>query len=432
VTRIIVVPASVYIGPPSTPVLTATANGTTQIDLAAAAIPGSGATVSRYYFEASNSSGGPFTALTNNATGLYSETGLSVGQTRYYRVYVVQSDAQQSGYSVTASATTSSTVKKWNPGHYMRLNGIGIPSTRSARVALADLAAANPNIKGILVTYPWGGLEPTQNNYNFAEVSYDLALCKARGLKLMGEVWWQKYGSTTADTTYFPQYIITGGGVKVVNGGGSLTVAVSNSTWSDRFIALAQAFAAAGFNADADFEQFVMPESASDTCNNWVSMVTGVGAAWDRTVAAAYLNWVDSAALTRSIVAAAAPYGMAIGAPDIIPSVAYGGPGEDHGSRVLQGSGISSVYNDGTNLQDFGSHDYRGEQPVSYSYEALSNMAPSILLPYATQKLKATHIAWSYSEDATLPANCRWSTGVLPALVAAGYPIVTTRPSQVA
>lgn len=106
--RIITVPRSVYAPPPSTPTLSASASGTTQINLTAASVSSVG--IASYTFEVATSSGGPWTVLATQASGSYSLSGLDSGTTRHFRVYAVDGNGQQSGYSAVVAATTASTT----------------------------------------------------------------------------------------------------------------------------------------------------------------------------------------------------------------------------------------------------------------------------------------------------------------------------------
>ena len=93
--------------------LTATASGTTQIDLSWSA-PAStgGSAITGYKIESSSDGGSSWTDLvanTSNATTTYAHTGLTAGTTRHYRVSAINANGSGAASNVD-SATTGTTV----------------------------------------------------------------------------------------------------------------------------------------------------------------------------------------------------------------------------------------------------------------------------------------------------------------------------------
>ena len=92
--------------------LSATANGSTQIDLSWTA-PSSdgGASISGYKIEVSSDSGTSWTDLVaNNTTTTYSHTGLSAGTTRHYRVSAINSVGTGAASNVDDATTDAATT----------------------------------------------------------------------------------------------------------------------------------------------------------------------------------------------------------------------------------------------------------------------------------------------------------------------------------
>jgi hypothetical protein len=90
--------------------LTATAVGTTQINLSWAAGTEAGGTISGYLIERCQGSGcSSFSQVATSPTTTFNDTGLLAGTTYSYRVRATDAASHTSGYSNTASATTTTT-----------------------------------------------------------------------------------------------------------------------------------------------------------------------------------------------------------------------------------------------------------------------------------------------------------------------------------
>jgi hypothetical protein len=75
-------------------------------------------------------------------------------------------------------ATLAATTRKFNKGHYIAL----MACCDSAKIMAASL---KPGVKGFLKRYRWKELEPSQGNYNFAEIQADLTWAAANGKQLV-------------------------------------------------------------------------------------------------------------------------------------------------------------------------------------------------------------------------------------------------------
>jgi hypothetical protein len=316
---------------------------------------------------------------------------------------------QSSGQTSCASSVAQ--VKKWNPGHYLRANALGFVAQDYARKAVYEMTRNDPNLKGGLLAIPWGTIETSKGVYDFSQIDKDLAILKSMGKKLIIEVWWQKYGGSVPDDRHFPRYIYDAGGVVAVKS--DFSVRMDQAQWADRYIALQQALAAK-YDADPAVEQVIITETASTSAYEFKRIVPAVAAAWHRTTVVLYMNWVDTAQLAQELMAICAQNGVGVGGPDILPPKPISPVGEDHASRALRGVGVSSLYSDGQEMQNFGTTDYRGQVPVSYSYEALHGIPPSAMISYVTGTLKATHIAWAVTEE--LGPTMNFTTGIVPVL----------------
>ena len=83
----------------------------------------------------------------------------------------------------------SAGAKKWNPGHYIKPQGNHSKADQADYYAAVtrQIASVNdsPEIKGALIGYAWGAIEPTTGNYNWDPIYTHLNYLSARGKKLM-------------------------------------------------------------------------------------------------------------------------------------------------------------------------------------------------------------------------------------------------------
>jgi hypothetical protein len=201
----------------------------------------------------------------------------------------------------------------------------------------------------------------------------------------------------------------------------------------DRLIRLYQALAER-YDTHPRVEQIIITESSAAyeglDHQGWYRqfrrLISEVGSVWAHTPAVFYMNWIGD---PGGFAAHCAASGVGIGAPDILPGPPHPGI-EDHGSRALRGAGLQSCFGDDADQCDFGTTDYRGQIPVSYSYQALMcypeefggdgicHLPPAALIDYSLEVLQATHIVWSVVDY--LPEGGNWSDGVLPIVESVG------------
>jgi hypothetical protein len=280
----------------------------------------------------------------------------------------------------------ASSPKKWHPGHYVRADAQAFPKSDQQRFEVYDRIRDKPLFQGGLILCTWGMLEPEQDKYDFSQIDKDLAYLKAMGKRLIIEVWWMKYDEG-ASFDYFPKYVVDEGGVKIRSNGNPV-VRVDETRWMDRLVKLYQALATR-YDSDPAVEQLIISETCLTPADEFRRAIPAIAAAWPQTPVILYLNWIESPQLGRELAAICGRYGVGLGGPDIIPPSPKGGPeSETHGARLLRGAGKDTS-------GDWGSTDYRGRIPVSYSYEAYREGGPPAgLIGYALDVLKTTHIVW--------------------------------------
>lgn len=332
---------------------------------------------------------------------------------------------------------TTTGQMKWNPGHYVRADVQGFESDQTTRFWVHDQIKNEPLIKGSAMIMNWGAIENERDKYDWSLIDEELAHLKSMNKRLIVDVWFHQFGGgktltqipQTEDRRYFGDYMIREGGVGISNVDyGGFVARIHDPKWMDRLIKLFQEMGAR-YDKDPYFEQVIISETSmtlTDPTFSQQAVITqlkrllpAVRAAWPTTPVVLYLNYLGSEAETRDMVAYAHSVGVGIGGPDIIPPPPDG-PYEDWGSQALRGSG-----------GNFGTVDYRGTIPISYSYEIPSyggyNFTGDGLLRYANGTLKATHVAWTYFNDKIPQHN--WTTGILPAIKAKNGAIVTACPS---
>ena len=127
-------------------VLSATASGTTRIDLSWTA-PAStgGSAITGYRIEVSSNGGSSWTNLvanTSNTTTTYSHTGLTAGATRHYRVSAINTNGTGTASNV-ANATTGQTTVTFGASSYTAAEG---GATATVAVQLSAAASATVTI----------------------------------------------------------------------------------------------------------------------------------------------------------------------------------------------------------------------------------------------------------------------------------------------
>ena len=134
--------------------------------------------------------------------------------------------------------------KKWNPGHYLKTQGNAAPSVSGQQSYFNDITrqlgqtTSSNQIKGAVVLYSWGSLEPRRGQYNWAPVYSHLNYLASRGKRLIVHVETKCFRSSCP--TLAPQNLQ---GEVVANNSGFI-VPVWRSHVMDQLIAFSNAFAA--------------------------------------------------------------------------------------------------------------------------------------------------------------------------------------------
>lgn len=313
---------------------------------------------------------------------------------------------------------------KFNPGFGVRPDNLGYSYNSADRRDAFMQVCNDTNISLLLISVPWGSIEPKEGVYDFAPIDSDLAVAKQCGKRLIIEPWYQKYGQPSddgRDTRHFPQYIIDGGGVaRMANGENH--VKINEARWAERFYELYKALAAR-YDTDPNVEQVVITETASTSSPGsdskyLLAFAPRVQALFKQTVVVAYPNWVDTPEQARDLLTILAANGMGVGAPDIIgpPGMNY----EDHSSKALRGVGVSSYWGGvipraGEETGDFGRVDYRGKLVVSYQFQGMNTVGADRIIDYAINELRATHLIFSMIGDYGGQANWARTRDVIAA-----------------
>jgi hypothetical protein len=330
--------------------------------------------------------------------------------------------------AVTAPlAPVSGALMKWHGGWWLSSDG---GEGAAARQAKATAAAANGFVgfKGI---YPWGGIESAQGVYDFSQVVADLSFCRGLGVRFAAEIWWNKFDVTSGDTdpAYFPPYLnayqswISNGPSDPTHG--TEFIDLGQLFAAQRFAALASAMGTTattgGFTLDTDpyFEQFIMTETAQlSTVTQFFPVIfPAVRTAFPHTAGILYCNFIDESPVN---------YGATLGTEMAQYLIGFGSPdcpwytGYDYGSQIAQGIGVGNVQGIPAN---FGTVDYRGKLPISYSFQFVGGVPISTVAPYGVNTLRCTHLMCSYNPGASPGAG-----NSLADIIAAraSYPIVNT------
>lgn len=324
---------------------------------------------------------------------------------------------------------------KWNPGNYVRADIQGFGSLQQARFDSYSAAFREPLIKGAVMLVNWGVVENGgAGRYDFSVIDRELEFVRSKGRRLILEVWWHSFASNDvpavpqqSDFRYLPDYVISGGGAAPSAVYGYMA-RIHDPKWMDRLIALFQELGRR-YNGDPAVEQIIISETSMNLRDptftadaltaQFKRLIPKAREAFPNTPVVIYMNWAGTQQSTTDLLAFGHQSGIGMGGPDILPPPPSG-PYEDWGSQSLRGAGGS-----------FGSVDYRGRIPVSYSFENPVNqgmqLKPDALYSYASSTLRATHLAWTYFTYKLPEQN--WETGVLPAIRARNGAVATACPT---
>lgn len=152
------------------------------------------------------------------------------------------------------------TIRQRTPGHYLSLlAGADTPAVIKAHTV--------PGLRGVQKRYLWNKLEPVKGQFDFSEITADLAYCESLGLKLVVML---------LDKTFFgPQHVMPKGmeAYEAINHGGTSSDPKSTQyggytalRWSPVVVAELNALTAAlgaAFDLSESFEGLAFPESST-------------------------------------------------------------------------------------------------------------------------------------------------------------------------
>jgi hypothetical protein len=135
--------------------------------------------------------------------------------------------------------------KKWNPGHYIKPQGnhaqTDIEKFLTSVTNQLAKTGDSQEIKGSMITYSWGMLEPTLGNYDFAPIYRHLDYLSSRGLKAILSVNTKCFGNdcgSLAPADLQDAVFVT------ANTKGTLTMALWEEEYMDLYIRLWDALGA--------------------------------------------------------------------------------------------------------------------------------------------------------------------------------------------
>lgn len=231
----------------------------------------------------------------------------------------VQTTATSSTTSTKTSTTSYSGKRRYHPGHYI---------TVTAWDTHADMMdAIKPGVAGIQKRYDWRSLEPTQGNYDFSQIASDLNFVAGQGLQYVVLIEDKTFNRQVPTPNYLSSYTLH-------NKAGGYTVERWNATVVARMQALLTAMAAR-FDGNPNFEGVAIAESALSlddatlNANGYtperyrdalIQVLKTAASAFSHSQVFWYMNFLTGQQDYLSDIAkTAAPLGVAMGGPDILP-----------------------------------------------------------------------------------------------------------------
>ena len=218
------------------------------------------------------------------------------------------------------STTADAATRKLHAGHY-----VGMMRGNDSQSAMYK--AIQPGVKGFMKRYSWRSLEPTQGNYNFAEVQADLNWASSYGMYLIVMIEDKTFVPENPVPDYLRQYTVQ-------NNHHGYSLARWNPTVSLRMQALVKALGAR-FDANPRFEGIAVPESAPSmtttqldatgyTPEKYRDMYIAVTKAFSTAAPTSRFFWFQNyiprnQAYIGSVLAATVGTAMVNGGPDVWP-----------------------------------------------------------------------------------------------------------------
>lgn len=310
-----------------------------------------------------------------------------------------------------AATSVSAQAIKFNPGHYVVLNGGDSIATHLRHI---DQIGTVNSIRGVQIRIWWKDLETSRGVYNFSMIDTYLARLSRYNKRLVVRVMDRRFGTSTA-TGIIPSYMMTstyGGGVTRSRTG--YVARLWDYRVMDRMIALYRAMGSR-YNSNRYFEGITTEEatlalpstlpsgySHSALAAQYERLVTNTRSAMPNTAIFMNVNWLGSLdTVSRLVQSLVRPYG-AVNSSNTVPSTI------NHGQLAWTGRGSMGA-------------EYRGLLGIATSVEhgelggSSGDFTPAQIGSFAYNTLRANHVFWvrnTWSGD----SSQRWDTGILPYL----------------
>jgi hypothetical protein len=310
-----------------------------------------------------------------------------------------------------AATSLSAQAIKFNPGHYLVLNG---NDTLSSHLKNIDQIGSVSSIKGVQVKILWKDLETSPGVYNFSMIDTLLERAARYNKRLVVHVIDRKFG-TTNPSNIIPSYMMTStyrGGVTRSKTG--YVARLWEANVMDRLIALYRAMGSR-YNGNRYFEGIATGEatlalpsplpsgySHSALATQYERLMTNARTAMPNTALFMNVNWLGTLdTVSRLVQALVRPY-ASVNSSNTVPG------SMNYGQIVWTGGGSMGA-------------DYRGLLAIATSVEhfelggSSGDFTPAQIGSFAYNTLRADHVFWvrnTWSGD----SSQRWDTGILPYL----------------
>ena len=310
-----------------------------------------------------------------------------------------------------AATSVSAQAIKYNPGHYVMLNGGDSVETHLRSI---DQIGGVSSIKGVGIRIWWKDLETSRGVYNFSRIDTYLARLRQYDKQLVIRVMDRRF-NTSNSGSIIPSYMMTstyGGGLVKTRSG--YAARLWHPVVMDRLIALYRAMGAR-YNGTSHFEGITTEESTlglptplpsgySDGALRlqYERLLNSARSVMPNTALFMNANWLGSLDnMSQLIQGLMRPY-AATNSSNTVPSRM------NTGQIVWTGGGSMGA-------------DYRGTLAIGTSVEggelggSLGNFTPAQIGSFAYNTLRANYVFWPQNIWAG-GASQRWATGILPYL----------------
>lgn len=295
--------------------------------------------------------------------------------------------------------TVTAGAKKWNPGHYIKPQGNHSKADQANYMSAvtSQIAKVNdsPEIKGALIGYAWGAIEPKTGTYDWGPIYTHLNYLSARGKKLMIMVLVKCFHT---DCTYLAPSDMKSEVFLTERSPSTSIVEVWEEKNMDVFIAMMDALAAE-FDGNPAVEMVMGTESAPSLQGSTPASFTSAGFATQ---------------LKRMYSAQAAAFKNT----NVIGNVNFlGGQVSgliEHAYQVGAGRGMADIFDSSGGLvfrgecsnNECGVRDYRGQvphlgivsDPTLRGKHSASTDTPAEVIAYGVANA-ITHYAWVGNES---------------------------------